>query len=373
MTMRRAITGVSALLLLSGCSTFSFAPPPVETERKLTRQDRNFCEFVADDGAEMISRDVDGALTLINQFLVSYRCATHQAADGRQIFEVPSLLALAVAAVGPEFGLTGNGRLAAASGAALYTQSNSYYAPREKATILDSALDAVVCIKTEAVGVGFLDTRAKADQNNEIREISDAIDQAEEDETEIEDDVAQLEGELASKMDLPTETKSALIAQVSSLRSDLAAAKGRTRRLKAAYAEKLLTRSAQEDALQIRKDLPNGTIYVDVPRQYYELIAGSLFSVERILAGRLNSIQTSDASAIAAQIELLNAEQQENENDQNAVANASVDTSQTTAKMLQTDGTLSFDGDEEKNAQLVALQMDGLKTKMQQCVVRAKL
>lgn len=329
---------------------------------------------MADDSAELISRDVDGALTLINQFLVSYRCATHQAADGRQIFEVPSLLALAVAAVGPEFGLTGDGRLAAASGAAVYGQANSYYAPQEKATILDSALDAVVCIKTEAVGVGFLDTRAKADQNNEIAQLSNAIGLAQEDEMELENKVASIENELATKTGvLSIDEKGALQAEVAARRSDLAEARDRSRRLNAAYAEKLLSRSAQSEALQIRKNLPDGTIYVDVPRQYYELVAGSLFSVERILAGRLNSIQSSDAAAIAAQLEQLNAKEEENEEAQIKVAGAQVVAGQNTAKLLQADGTLSFEKNEEKNAELIELQISGLKTRMQQCVVRAKL
>lgn len=159
----KATAAICLASLLAGCSTFSFAPPPVEVDRDIANPDPSKCAQLAGMDQPALQPNVVGAIELTDNFVRAYRCASHEAADGRQIFEVPSMLALVTAAIGPSFGLDDDGRIAAAASAALYGRANSYFAPKEKAKLLDTALDAVLCVKTESVKVSFFDTTRKPD------------------------------------------------------------------------------------------------------------------------------------------------------------------------------------------------------------------
>jgi hypothetical protein len=142
---------------LAGCQTLSFAPPNVNLSHEVEATGLSGCTITRTQ--DSIGPDVLGALQLTNNFIVTYRCASREAADGRQFFEVPSFLAIAAAALGPSFGLNEDERLGLGAGAAIFNAGKAYYAPKEKAGILDSAIDALLCIKTESVGVSFFDTR----------------------------------------------------------------------------------------------------------------------------------------------------------------------------------------------------------------------
>jgi hypothetical protein len=151
-------TGCGAYISLTGCATVSFAPPKVDTNKAIDRNAAGGCLQAGRARGASIVQDVAGATALIDNVVLAYRCAAHEAADGRQIFEVPSLLSLVAAAMGPTFGLTNDGRIAAAVSAAVLGKANAYYAPKEKAHIIDAALDAALCVQTNAVGVPFFDT-----------------------------------------------------------------------------------------------------------------------------------------------------------------------------------------------------------------------
>ena len=141
--------------LLSGCATASFAPPSVNLARKSTisTDSGTKCSPVSDSSSTAITEDEDGARALINNFILVYRCSAHQAANGRQIFEVPNLLVAAGTVTAAAFGAGPNVAIAGGATSAILSNGKSYYSPQQKAQFFDHALDALLCIKTEAVGV----------------------------------------------------------------------------------------------------------------------------------------------------------------------------------------------------------------------------
>lgn len=141
--------------LLSGCATANFAPPPVNLARKSTisTDSGKKCNPVSDSSSTAITEDADGARALINNFILVYRCSAHQAANGRQIFEVPNLLVAAGTVTAAAFGASTNVAIAGGATSAILSNGKSYYSPQQKAQFFDHALDALLCIKTESVGV----------------------------------------------------------------------------------------------------------------------------------------------------------------------------------------------------------------------------
>jgi hypothetical protein len=163
----------SSAIIVAGCSTTSFSPPSVDfvnvvevrgsnrfffktcnpnergTSTKITEKDRERLVFTP----ERITEDVIGAGHLIDNFAFVYRCTSHQAADGRQAFEIPSFLLAAGGATAIALGAGSSTAIATSAGSVLFNGAKSYYAPRQKAAIVDSALDAVLCIKSEAAGI----------------------------------------------------------------------------------------------------------------------------------------------------------------------------------------------------------------------------
>ncbi|MCW3835929.1 hypothetical protein ACFQ1E_07750 [Sphingomonas canadensis] len=154
-----ALAGVVAAgSLLAGCQTFSFAPPPVNLSTAAVVEK---CPGAAKAAVALDARTIDGAARLIDNFVLAYRCAQVQATDGRRIFEVPSFLALATAAMAGPLGIGDNSATIIAGGAAVAGGANRYFAPKEKAGILNAALDALLCIKMESVGAHYFDRTAQ--------------------------------------------------------------------------------------------------------------------------------------------------------------------------------------------------------------------
>ena len=141
----------AATLMLPGCATTSFAPPRVDLPATMTAgslsQD---CTF-ASNGS--VTTDVDGALRLIVNYIAAYRCARDVAANGRQLFQIPSFIALAGSAAAAAFGAGPDWAIAGGIANQVFTAGNNYYAPGEQAQILRNAVDAMTCINSEAVGI----------------------------------------------------------------------------------------------------------------------------------------------------------------------------------------------------------------------------
>ncbi|HKT14533.1 MAG TPA: hypothetical protein VJR87_03920 [Allosphingosinicella sp.] len=160
MTIRTAL--MAGVLLLPGCSSLSFAPPRLKYDMDLRAEGgaasvlQYGCPAVMSAGGHSnltIRRDVAGAQAMIDNFVLTYRCAAHSAANGRQYFEIPAFLALAGTSAAVAFGAGPDTAIAGGVGNALFTSGGKYFAPKDKAGILDHSLDALLCIKTEAVGI----------------------------------------------------------------------------------------------------------------------------------------------------------------------------------------------------------------------------
>lgn len=124
----------------------------------------------ADRSAREIHEDV-GARLLIQNFILTYRCQAHRAAEGRQFFEVPQLAIAAGAITAAAFGAPADVAIGAGAAGAVFANGKSYYSPQQKASIIDNSLNALLCIKTEAVGIDAfeieqLDTAEKALRGN---------------------------------------------------------------------------------------------------------------------------------------------------------------------------------------------------------------
>ncbi len=153
-----AVLGI--LPTLSGCATFSFAPPNVNTSQHVETAGNRICAFNPRVGERVNDpNDLLSTFRLIDNYSLAYRCAVSQASNGRQAFQIPSFLSALVGVAAGAF--NGSRDLAVGAGIAASTSNsaNGYWAPQEKAGVLDSAFDAVLCIRTEAVGIRFFESR----------------------------------------------------------------------------------------------------------------------------------------------------------------------------------------------------------------------
>lgn len=166
--MHKAAVGTFVALSLSGCATFSFAPPAIDIDNAVTARVGlgNRCVPVfkprrdGQAGTIPIEPDVDGARNLIDNFVHNYRCAAGQAANGRQLTELPSFLSLAGTTAAVALGAGPDVAIAGGAGSAILNQTGKYYAAQQKAEILNHSLDALLCIKAEAVGIDAPTLRA---------------------------------------------------------------------------------------------------------------------------------------------------------------------------------------------------------------------
>ena len=105
-----------------------------------------------------IDRNLSGTYKLIDTFIAAVRCSAHASANGRQAFQIPAFLATTGAATAVALGGGSTYGVLGTTGNALFNAGNSYWDPKLKAAIYDHALDALLCLKTEAVGIEHYDT-----------------------------------------------------------------------------------------------------------------------------------------------------------------------------------------------------------------------
>lgn len=156
--MRHILLTSVFLVGLSGCATTSFAPPQVRMDREVrATNSQTFFNAVCTPsdlkGYPEIRRDTEGALLLISNYVLVYRCQADRAAEGRQFFEVPGFLATAGGAVAAALGAATNVAIGAGAAGAVLAQGKSYYAPKDKAVVLNDGVGALLCVQNEAVGI----------------------------------------------------------------------------------------------------------------------------------------------------------------------------------------------------------------------------
>ena len=153
--IRAHLLTLSSAFALTACTTAtSFAPPPVSIRYSGDLGDGATCPAGGRMRATVtVSRDVQGTFNLVDTFIAALRCSAHASANGRQAFEIPAFLATTGAAAAVALGGGATYGIIGTSANALFNAGKSYWDPKAKAAIYDHALDAMLCIKTEAVGI----------------------------------------------------------------------------------------------------------------------------------------------------------------------------------------------------------------------------
>jgi hypothetical protein len=352
---RAALTGMAAVFL-GGCTTFSFAPPVVQTEYKAARSSLCAPQIAS---TEEITRDYRGARNLIDNFTSAYRCSVAEAADGRQIFEVPSFLALVAGAIGPTFGLDSDGRIAAVASASVLGRANAYYAPREKLPALDAALDAVLCIKAESIGIAFFDTRqGDADQMRE------AVGKTQQQIAKLKTSLASLQTKRATAVsqlqaleptvDASSSARAALVSELANTDASIRATDAELAALEAALSTIADPAKRIASVIPLRIAGADPSVAASANEQYFEMVSSALFSVERVLGGRLKAVGKFDAAGLQAEI-----------------ADAIAKMKDADAKLIPKKSLLGLSMAEQ--AEEVQLRINAIQPRLQACVVRAKL
>ncbi len=159
MKLAQIAAAAASVTLLSGCATTSFAPPSVNLNTKTGFGQSGYAgncmptEVTSGGNVVRIEPTVDGAQALIDNFTYVYRCSRNRAADGRQIFEVPSLLIQIGAATALAFGAPKEVAIGGGAATGTLAAGNKYWSPQQKADFYNKALLAVMCIKNESLGL----------------------------------------------------------------------------------------------------------------------------------------------------------------------------------------------------------------------------
>jgi hypothetical protein len=140
-------------LMLSGCATYSFAPPNVPMTKVSAEGEAHNGKCGITASATNIRPDLAGAAHLIDNYLLTYTCARRQVANGRQDFEVPGLLVALGGATAAAFGAPAGVAIGTGAAGAGLASAKGYYAPKDKLPVLVAAVDALTCINNESVGL----------------------------------------------------------------------------------------------------------------------------------------------------------------------------------------------------------------------------
>jgi hypothetical protein len=385
---RRPVTTATrfALLLgsvsmIAGCAT-SFAPPQVELEHRVVSAGPTGCAKRAQTQlGDTLEHNIDGGIALVDNFVRAYRCAQRQAADGRQIFEVPSFLALAAAGLGSPLGMSEDASLVLGAGAAIAGRANGYYAPKQKAAVLDAALDAVLCIKTESVGVDFFETRESVDPEIQklLKTTGDALEAQQRDLQILQAKRDQIHTSLdAASGTLELELAPDERADVVALRTKQTQ---QLERFDTDIAEQAAKVADTSDALlQLQLRLASSTtLQVSEQEQYFQMVSAALFNIDRLLAQRLSNLGTFDAAGLTAELSALIKARDEAKAARDAAAKdiaataAAADIAETT-RPGEKAVLMSLRASEmAAKDKLVDLSIKLLQPALQTCVVRAKL
>lgn len=381
--IRSRLLLATSILMLSGCSTYSFAPPEVSlTHRGAGRQASQECLIPAGSGTAL-GENVDGALALIDNFIDSYRCTMGLAADGRQAWQLPGFIALAGSATAVALGGGANWAIAGGAANQLFTAGNSYYDSQEQALVLRDALEALSCIQMEAVGMSAFSRmpRASAAVAEERVNAAEArVEGAEANRQAAELVVAQRDEEAVAALNFASQASAQPLtadasgvasaqaaraqaqAQVTETRAAMFSARTRLANAGTALAD------ARERLAEARAQAEVSAIEVTPERQYFRMVSSALLGVEVAAAQRLSQRGTYDAEGVRARIADLVEEEEEN----SEIANNT---------QLPGGSAAMFAGEMGAAAADVAIQrviwaqvqLNVLQPKLQQCILRAQV
>ncbi len=287
------------------------------------------CTPERDEKFPEILRNTEGALLLVNNYILTYRCQADRAAEGRQFFEVPGFLTSAGAATAAALGAGPHVAIGAGAAAAVLGQGKSYYAPKDKAVVLNDGVDALLCVQNEAVGIDAYALKALSNAQAES-------------------------GVGAGGQPAPAITG---------------------------------TTTAVGESPPAAPEGPE--VYISSERQYFEMIRTALFAVERVIAQRLNASGTPfDTAGVIAELEKINKEiadktaEKDANNPKTEGGKAKDAVQQTTADKSTVRGfagstyTLALQKlakvpDEQVGRTVIKLR--ALQPRLQQCIIHAKV
>ena len=358
----KTLVGASVvLLLLQGCATASFAPPDVERSSRLLRVPSATCISEKDkfNNADVrINSDVIGALDLIQNFELTYRCAADEAANGRQVFEVPSFLATAAGLAGASFGLSADQILVTGVSAAVLNGGKSYYAPREKVGVLHSAIGAVNCIRTESVGISYFRTREDNAPSDPVEQFRAAYKQLED--IDLRADGLNLKKNAVADPNtrVALHGSEALHQQYASQLEGLAMMRG-----------VVVDRLARIASAAVA----TGGIEVDAERQYFEMVKGALSSVHGILGERLRDAGNAGLEDVYAKLKELVKEDVKQTADLLAARANEGNAVSSFLNASQIDQSSMRAIAQRAVRESIWIENDQLQTKLQVCVLQARV
>lgn len=134
MKVKIGIAALCGLIMVGGCSTTSFAPP------------REWANAGKD-------KTLDAGLDILSQATKDYSTAANELANGRQLFDVPLLLAAVGGATAVALGANADVAIGVGAVSALSTSGKTYYQPTERAAVYTDAVSAFACMQREAIGL----------------------------------------------------------------------------------------------------------------------------------------------------------------------------------------------------------------------------
>ncbi|WP_209347941.1 hypothetical protein [Pontixanthobacter sp. CEM42] len=371
--MRNSMIALACATTLGGCAATSFAPPKIDLDHSTNTRSAFHagCQQVSNSNTVPIAENFNGAMQLIDNFLVGYRCAERDAAEGRAHFEVPAFLFAATAALGQPFGISEDATIALGAAASGAGAGNSYFASQEKASHLNSAIDALTCIQLEAVGIPAFELSL-----DDIKIRTPTTTPTPSPSPTPSPTASPATNSTISSLSLPDlETSTETISTYGFLSEEI----GRLQELE----WPLSTPSTQAN-----ENAHSSNISIGSQKQYFRMIYGALLSVERILARRLSHAgQDFDADGIVAEIQLLSKQIEDNtantagEGDpQEVLEDAQEDLIDTLSAV---GSTLTSTEEIQVSAKLtrlkwahdvvIAKSAKDLQPKLQRCMVKAKI
>lgn len=162
--MVRAAFPIFFLSLAACTGPLSFAPPEVGFSYK--DQASQGCDSKT-PRQQQVERDVPGAFKVVDMFVDAYRCRANSTADGKQIFDVPAFVATTGGAAAAALGTGVTVGILAQTGNAVFNAGKAYYDPDKQGNIINAAVGALICVRTEAAGADHFNLKKASDEEED--------------------------------------------------------------------------------------------------------------------------------------------------------------------------------------------------------------
>lgn len=225
--------------------------------------------------------------------------------------------------------------------------------------MVSAATRALLCIKSEAVGISFFRTseESQSDDGDDNEALVRTL-------TELQETRDDLAANLVDLESMPSGQKSlAMAASEQRMKNNLL-------EMDNSIAETLLTQALVEQS--------TGTVSIDAQRQYFEMVGAALFSVQSILGERLRNAGSADTSGIFEELKRLASESEEKDEEaemaDDAADNAEEQATNTNKSLVATPAARAQARAAAVAARQEAIELENeaLQPKLQSCVLMAR-